>query len=60
MTVLMHDAAVAFTRQGFTQDEQPPVSKLIYADDALVVGTNDEFVCALMKCIQEAGQQCGL
>eukprot|EP00959_Pyramimonas_sp_CCMP1952_P069707 1455246-Pyramimonas_sp.AAC.1 len=56
MTALMRDAADAFKRQSFTQEEHLPVSELIYAGDALVVGTNGQFVSALMMCIQEAGK----
>eukprot|EP00959_Pyramimonas_sp_CCMP1952_P191864 4011834-Pyramimonas_sp.AAC.1 len=50
MTVLMHDAKRRFAQTGLQQHPGLPISELMYADDTLLVGADEDYVHKLMEC----------
>ena len=61
MTVLMHDArGTLMNEYSFSAAERLLVSELVYADDTLIVDTDECFVQEFMSCIGEAGNEYGL
>eukprot|EP00959_Pyramimonas_sp_CCMP1952_P217030 4539058-Pyramimonas_sp.AAC.1 len=59
VTLLMFDATRSMLGRGIHHDGRLHLSELIYADDTLIVGVTEEYVCDLMGGIREAGTNYG-